>query len=126
MTCPHDYANPTRKGRAHYVCALCGVDITMELVMIAYADASGKELTTTKQGDNMNSKMKIYSVTKGTATIAMYPGPQVRVVLGDRTLAHDYTADYQAEAAFFALCKRDDVEQAAREYDFREVGEIAD
>jgi hypothetical protein len=32
--CQHDYAHPVRKGRAHYVCRKCGVDITLALVML--------------------------------------------------------------------------------------------
>lgn len=32
--CKHDYAKPIRKGRAHYVCRKCGVDITMILVIL--------------------------------------------------------------------------------------------
>lgn len=37
FACDHDYENPIRKGRAHYVCPVCGQDITMELVLIADA-----------------------------------------------------------------------------------------
>lgn len=36
--CPHDYEHPVRKGRAHYVCALCGEDITMDLAFMVEAD----------------------------------------------------------------------------------------
>ena len=32
--CEHDYKNPIRKGRAHYVCKLCGKDLTLELVLM--------------------------------------------------------------------------------------------
>ena len=32
--CPHDYDNPIRKGRAHYVCKDCGDDITLLLVLL--------------------------------------------------------------------------------------------
>lgn len=32
--CSHDYANPIRKGRAYYVCPLCGEDITLVLVLV--------------------------------------------------------------------------------------------
>lgn len=37
-TCEHDYENPIRKGRAHYVCRKCGADITLELAMILEAE----------------------------------------------------------------------------------------
>ncbi len=32
--CQHDYDNPIRKWRAHYVCPKCAKDITLELVLI--------------------------------------------------------------------------------------------
>lgn len=35
MTCEHDYKNPKRLGLAHYVCAKCGQDITIVLVLMA-------------------------------------------------------------------------------------------
>jgi hypothetical protein len=37
--CSHDYDNPVRKGRAHYVCPLCGEDITLALVFINFCIA---------------------------------------------------------------------------------------
>lgn len=33
-TCDHDLDRPIRKGRAHYVCRLCGEDITMYLLLL--------------------------------------------------------------------------------------------
>lgn len=36
--CPHDYVRPIRKGRCHYVCPLCGADISLEVIMIAEAE----------------------------------------------------------------------------------------
>lgn len=35
--CPHDLDHPIRKGRAHYICRLCGADITLILVLMAEA-----------------------------------------------------------------------------------------
>lgn len=35
--CDHDFTAPIRKGRAHYVCRLCGADITLALVYLAEA-----------------------------------------------------------------------------------------
>lgn len=32
--CNHDYENPIRKGRAHYVCPKCDKDYTLELCLI--------------------------------------------------------------------------------------------
>lgn len=38
--CEHDYENPIRKGRAHYVCPKCGADISLELAMIYEANVT--------------------------------------------------------------------------------------
>ena len=35
--CSHDYEQPIRKGRAHYVCRLCGADISVEVVLLGKA-----------------------------------------------------------------------------------------
>lgn len=32
--CFHDYDNPIRKGRAHYICPKCGKDISLMLVFL--------------------------------------------------------------------------------------------
>lgn len=41
--CQHDYENPIRRGRAHYVCQKCGKDITLELAMILEAEEYEKD-----------------------------------------------------------------------------------
>lgn len=33
--CEHDYENPVRLGRAHYICKDCKDDITLALVLMA-------------------------------------------------------------------------------------------
>ncbi len=38
-TCEHDYDNPTRIGRACWVCPLCGEDISLIALFIAEAEA---------------------------------------------------------------------------------------
>lgn len=43
--CHHDYENPIRKGRAHYVCQKCGADITLELVLMMEAGKASESLT---------------------------------------------------------------------------------
>ena len=53
--CPHDYENPVRKGRAHYVCRLCGVDISMDLFFIWQADEeAGQRAAQPKKGLSKN------------------------------------------------------------------------
>ena len=36
--CPHDYDNPIRKGRAHYVCRKCGEDISLTVILLYEAE----------------------------------------------------------------------------------------
>jgi hypothetical protein len=38
-SCRHDYERPVRKGRARYHCPLCDADISLEIVMLAEAEA---------------------------------------------------------------------------------------
>lgn len=49
--CKHDYKNPVRKGRAHYVCKLCGEDITIELVYFEKSLQNRKNDSTKTQID---------------------------------------------------------------------------
>lgn len=51
ITCRHDYDNPLRKGRAHYVFPKCGVDITLDLVYILEAEQRMKEEQQTSGGE---------------------------------------------------------------------------
>lgn len=36
--CPHDYDNPIRKGRAHFVCRKCGEDISLTVILLYEAE----------------------------------------------------------------------------------------
>jgi len=65
MTCPHDYTNPTRKGRAHYVCPLCGADITMELVMVVDSDERGNHGGSSKRDNRGNDENESERVHRG-------------------------------------------------------------
>ena len=40
MTCNHDYEHPIRNGRAHYVCPLCGEDISLAVILINMGEDS--------------------------------------------------------------------------------------
>jgi hypothetical protein len=54
-TCDHDYKNAIRKGRAHYVCPLCGKDIS--LILILMEEAKDKYLGL-GYSDEQREKMK--------------------------------------------------------------------
>jgi len=43
-TCEHDYKNCIRKGRAYYVCPICGKDITLEIVLMEEVKRKKKDI----------------------------------------------------------------------------------